>query len=305
MNSANRIAIVADALSTDPRSAAASSNQLGFAGLQFEAFGTFKLTELSQTGLRDFRHMLANHNQAFVGSRIDFGNTGLMPGADVDRILHQLEKVFLANKGLGSSLVCVEVGPLPEPIAKPAIKPKVTAQQAGAILLPDPSWSPDFKQEVAAPIDPVLQNKFDASSSYVSSALSAIGELADRYHITLALRAELASFAAIEYALNSVRCPWLGIDLDPVAILRDHWPVDDIFARFSSKILHVRTRDALVGDNHRTKPTMIGNGHTNWPSLFHLLEDAGYQSYLTIDPIDLPNRPTAAVTGLAAIRAVM
>ena len=300
MKLANRIAIVADALNSDPRAAAAHSHQLGFSGLQFDAFGSAKLTELSQTGLRDFRHTLSSHNQAFVGSRVDFGIAGIMPGADVDRILHQLEKVFEANRPLGSSLVCAEIGPLPEPVISPVVKQRISQAQAGLLLLPDPTSLAESVEPVN-PIDPAVQQKFDTASSFVASALAAIGELADRYQIALAVRAELASYAAIAHALESARCPWLGIDLDPVALLRDQWPVDEIFAKLATKILHVRARDAQSNSSHRTKPAIIGTGHTRWPALLHLLDDASYQSYLTIDPIDLPHRPTAAIAGLAAL----
>ena len=302
MNQTNRLAIVADAFNPDPRIAAGMARESGFAGLQFEAFGSkFNLTDLSATGLREFRHVLSSENQAFVGTRADFGPQGIGAGADVDRILHQLEKVFRATGALGSSLVCSDVGPLPEPPIARKQKPKITSQQAGLLLLPDPTSASD-PANVVEPLDPAVVAEFETRSGATSAALAAIGELADRYRITLAIRAELSSFSAIDHALKMVRCPWLGIDLDPVAMLRDQWPFDDIFTTFANRILHVRARDALAGDNRRTRPAVIGSGHIQWPKFNQLLIDADFKSFLTIDPFELPNRIQGAETGLAVLK---
>jgi sugar phosphate isomerase/epimerase len=139
----------------------------------------------------------------------------------------------------------------------------------------------------------------------VDAALFELGRRADRHGVVVAFRSELAAFSAIDRAIKSAACPWFGIDLDPVAILIDEWSEDEIFSRIGGLIRHVRGRDATVGAERRTKPAAIGNGSVDWRRLFGGLEGAGFHGWITVDPMDLPNRSAAAVAGLAAMRGVL
>jgi sugar phosphate isomerase/epimerase len=46
----------------------------------------------------------------------------------------------------------------------------------------------------------------------------------------------------------------------------------------------------------------MGNGSVDWRRLLGGLEGAGFRGWITIDPMDLPNRSAAAVAGLAELR---
>lgn len=290
---AQRCAVVASALSVDPRQAAMLARQTGFAGLLFDAYSSaLDFTRLSVTGRRELRHVLSSQNQQLVGLRVDLGPQGLGPGADVDRLLAQFDRVMETAAALMAPLVCVEVGPLPEPPPENKPKPKVTAEQAGLILIPDFSapTSPEQPATVA-PMDPVLV-------AHVDGAMIEIGARADRYGVTVAFRASLAPFAALDRALRAARCPWFGIDLDPVAMLSDAWEAEEIFSQLGPLIRHVRGRDAVRGAQHRTKPMPIGQGDTKWDELMHHLDAAGYQRWVTVDPLDLPEKAMAARAGV-------
>ena len=68
----NRIAVLANALSTDARQAATNARSMGFGGLLFEAYSpTFSLPDLSQTGRREFRQVLAAQEVQLVGLGAD------------------------------------------------------------------------------------------------------------------------------------------------------------------------------------------------------------------------------------------
>jgi sugar phosphate isomerase/epimerase len=140
--------------------------------------------------------------------------------------------------------------------------------------------------------------------SLVNSVLADLGARADRYSVTLAFSSSLASFAALHEALTAARCPWFGVDLDPVAILRDEWPRDEIFSRLGPLVRHVRARDAAVGPDKRTKPMVISRGDTKWSELLGALDEAGYRGFLTLDPMEFPDRVGAAVTGAKYLRLV-
>ncbi len=289
-----QLGVVAATFSPDAREAARAARAAGFSGLQFDAFSaTLDLTTLSQTGRREFRHVLSSSDQQLIGLRVDVGHKGFAPGADIDRLLRQFEKVMDAAKGLGAPLLCIEVGPLPEPAAAPKPKPRVDPAQAGLIIIPTLESPPTPDSQESRPV-PGPDPKLVAS---VDTALTELCSRADRVGVTLALRSELSSFAALDRAMAAVRCPWFGVDLDPVALLRDAWPADEIFSRFGSLVRHVRARDATAGSDRRTRPAVIGQGSTNWRELLANLYSAGYRGWLTIDPLELSDRVAGATAG--------
>jgi hypothetical protein len=90
-----RLSVVASALSTDAREAVRTARQLGFAGIQFDAnSASLDLTALSATGRREFRHVLSASNLQLIGLRLDLGPKGFGPGAQIDRLLEQLERTM-------------------------------------------------------------------------------------------------------------------------------------------------------------------------------------------------------------------
>ena len=112
------------------------------------------------------------------------------------------------------------------------------------------------------------------------------------------MRSELSSLAALARTLAAARCPWFGVDLDPVSVLRDHWDLDQTFSAIGPLVRHVRGRDAVAGADRRTKPTPVGRGDTKWDHLLSNLDGADYHGWITVDPSDLPDRPAAATAGL-------
>jgi sugar phosphate isomerase/epimerase len=292
---AHRYAVVAAALATDPRQAVIAARQGGFDGLLFDAFGVgLNIADLSGTGRREFRHVLSAQDRQLVGLRVDVGIKGFGPGADVDRLLSQFDKVLDAAADLGAPLVVAEIGPLPEPPPDAPPKPAITSDQAGLILLPSLAPQPT----PAAPAQP-LDAVFAAA---VDSGLAELGARADRRSVIVALRSELSSLAALDRVLTSVRCPWFGVDLDPASVLRDSWDLDETFSRLGPQVRHVRGRDAVRGADRRTKPAVIGRGDTAWDHLLSNLDGTDYHGWLTFDPTDLPDRPAAAVSGLKYLR---
>jgi len=293
-----QLGVLAAALSPDARAAARLAREANFAGVLFDALSpSLDLTDLSTTGRREFRHAITSQDVQLIGLRADAGPKGFGPGADVDRTLSRLDRVFEAAAGLQSPLVCVDLGPLPAPAMQARPKPKVKPEEAGLIIIPTSMIEPPLESQVPAapPPDPAFVSQVDA-------ALLDLGRRADRYGVTVALRSELASLAALERALLAAGCPWFGVDLDPVALLRDEWSFDEAFSRLGPHLRHVRGRDALAGADRRTKPAAIGQGSTDWRELVALLDDAGYRGWITIDSTELADRFNAAIRAAEYLR---
>jgi sugar phosphate isomerase/epimerase len=287
-----RLSVVADAMSTDPRVASRLARESGFAGLLFDAVSpSLDLTDLSGTGRREFRSVVAGQNQELVGLRVDLGGKGFGPGADVDRELSRLDKAMDAARGLSTPLVCIDLGPLPEPAREATPKPPVTQQQAGLIILPGSMDLPKTPEPPPVPPpDPAFVSQVDA-------AMFELGRRADRMGVVLAMRADLSSFDALRRALRTADCPYFGVDLDPVAVLRDVRDLDEIFSRLGGLVRHVRGRDATTGADRRTKPAPVGAGGTDWGQLLARLDEAGYHGWVTLDPLELRDRAAGAVAG--------
>jgi hypothetical protein len=294
-----RYAVTSSTFSTDPREAVLRSRQAGFAGILFDArSASLNITELSVTGRREFRHILSAQDRQLVGLRVDLGAKGFGPGADVDRLLSQLDKVMESAAGLAAPLLCVDTGPLPEPPKPVPSPPKITAEQAGLILLP--SFDTTASEPPQPPPAPTTAEL--AFAAQVDAAMAETGVLADRYNVVVALHSDLSSCAALQRTLDAARCPWFGVNLDPVSVLRDSWELDQVFARLGPLVRHVRGRDAVAGADKRTKPASIGRGDTKWDHLLANLEAADFHGWITLDPGDLPDRPTAAIAGLKYLR---
>ena len=153
---------------------------------------------------------------------------------------------------------------------------------------------------VCVELGPLPAEKKDSQN--LDAALSELGRRAERHGVAVAFGSELAGFGTLDRALREIPCPWFGIDLDPIAILRDEWSNSEIFSRLGQLIRHVRGRDAIVGADRRTKPMPVGHGSVDWRQLLSDLDSVGYQGWITLDPLDLPNRRAAAAAGAVALR---
>ncbi len=297
MKVVEKIAVTAAALSADPRQAAAAARKIGIRGVLFDAVSpAFSVPDLSQTGRREFRQMLSANECELVGLRVDLGPKGLSSKSDVDQQLRRIEKAMEAAQGLNTPQLCIDLGPLPTPSRSQSITPKVSPELAGLIIIPTPS-------DVAPPEPDESQTPADvAYITHLDPIMIELGQRADRMGVMIAFRSELSSVAALERAILAARCPWFGVDIDPVALLRDSMDYDDFFSRVGPVAQHVRARDANAGSGHRTQPTVVGFGGVNWPHLLANLESTGFRGWITLDPVELQNRMAGAVEGAQYLR---
>lgn len=281
------IGIVAVALSNDPRAAARLSRSEGFNGVQFETYSSsLDLTDLSTSGKRDFRNMLAGQDQQLASLRTEIGPRGIGPSADVDRALARIERSLEAAAALGTDVVCIDLGALPVPPRKEKPGPRVKPEEAGIIIIPTSS-APTIEVAAEVPVD-------EGAWSHVDSVMSELGRRADRHGVTLGFRSDLSSLAALERTIAVTGCPWFAVDLDPVAVLRDEWSMEETFSRLGQWIKHVRVRDAAAGMDKRTRPAPVGRGSLDWREIRNNLDELAYGKWLVVDPTELQDRLTGA-----------
>ena len=283
------IGVVAGALGDEPRQAVQRARGAKFGGIQFDVkMGGLDLTELSDSGRREFAKMLRDGGVTLIAVRADAGADGLAPGTDVDRALWRMQKALETAAGLGCATVCLDLGRLPVPSTAAMERPKITAEQAGVILLPEPIRTPAPVATPLPPPDPQFVGQVD-------EGLRTIGSWADRYGVTVALRSSLSPFSAVRRAVDAAACAWFGLDFDPVDALQDAMDLDAIFSGLGGVVRHVRARDAVRGERGRVQAAAVGKGSVEWLGILSRLEASGYGGWITVDSLELPQRQAGAI----------
>jgi len=260
-----QLAALAAVFGADPRNAIHSARQAGFTGIQFDAHS--QQLDVTELSASGRRELRA-----------------ILRSSDL--ALCSL-RISLGNKGLvGDADVDAALA-------------RLDAVLAAAVGLGAPAVCVDI-----GPL-PEAKNPEPDSAATVDRALGELGAVADRYSVAVAFRSELAGFAQIERALRAADCAWFGIDLDPVAVLRDEWSMDEVFSRLGRMIRHVRGRDAILGVGHRTSAAPILRGSTRWDQLLARLDESDYRGWISVDSLELPNPGAAAVAAAAALGSLL
>ncbi len=300
MTSRVSFSVWAPAFGHDLRAIAPRVRQAGFHGVQLDAGSRMlNLTELSSSGRRDVRRLLASVDLQLTSIRVDFAGAGLGPAADTDRALDRVDLILNAAAELACPVVCIDLGRLPpvQRVARP--RPKVTAADAGLLILPEPTTPVEPEPEpVATKIDPALV-------SHWQQVMAQLGEIADRYGAMLAMGSTLSSYASLASLIKQVNCPWFGIDFDPSLLLRDEWSLGELFDDAGPLMRHVRARDAVKGDDRRTKPAIVGRGDVAWRDVLQTLDDADYTGTITLEPAELNDPHAGAIAGLKQLTAIV
>lgn len=292
-----KLSVRALSLADDLRASLAAAQRIGFQGLALEASsGQLDAVSLSGSGQREVRHLLTRHDLALSALRCAVPGASL--AGDLDRILWTVQRCVQAAADLQAAALCLDVGALPRPVPHQAPRPSVTPQQAGLILLPGsvdlpmPDESPVSEDELA--LWPAVQQ-----------AIVEIARLADRYGQPVALSSELSSVESLVQAVSHGKSPLLGIELDPVALLRDRWSADKAISEAGQLVLQVRGRDALKGAGARTQPTPLGRGSVDWPQLTAALDQGAFAGWITVDSMELPDEAAQARRAAQYLRDVL
>lgn len=290
-----QISVLAHTFSNDLRSALEAARRAEFKGVVLDPTVFGSIVEPSQTARREIIALLNRYEQPLIAVDLRLSPTGFSPKGDLERELDRLGRAMDVARGLQCALVLADLGQLPPAPNETVSTPKIDAGLLGKLILPE-SVAPK-PASVPIPRDEAFESSLDI-------ALRELGTRCDRASCRIAFRSSLGSFASLHHALARVDCPWFGVDLDPLLMLADEWPGDEVFSRLGRSIAHVRGRDGLNGAGNRVTPTTIGKGSVNWRELTALLRDADYRGPVSIDSIDLPNRAAGAIAGAAVLRDV-
>jgi sugar phosphate isomerase/epimerase len=108
-----KIGIGLEALGLPLRRALLEAERLGVAGVEAEAIGELTPNQLSQTGRREFLHLLRGHNLALTALRCPL-RRGLDSAENQEARIDHVKKVLSLSFDLGPRVVVVQAGKVPE-----------------------------------------------------------------------------------------------------------------------------------------------------------------------------------------------
>jgi sugar phosphate isomerase/epimerase len=106
-----KIGIRLESLNVPLRRGLQTAEQLGVGGVQVDAVGTLAPDQLSQTGRREFRHLLRAHNLELTALGCPLRH-GLDMPENLEPRLEHIRKVLSLSVDLGPKMVIVEAGPI-------------------------------------------------------------------------------------------------------------------------------------------------------------------------------------------------
>src|SRR6516165_9541935 len=104
-----KIGIRLESLGLALRRALQSAEGLGVAGVQVDAVGDLAPDKLSQTGRREFRHLLRGHNLELTALGCPM-RRGLNVAENLDARIEHVRKVMTQSADMGPRRVVVEAG---------------------------------------------------------------------------------------------------------------------------------------------------------------------------------------------------
>lgn len=135
-------------------------------------------------------------------------------------------------------------------------------------------------------------------SACAIEALRRLGACADARGVVLALRPEQEGGDRLLAVLEALRCPSIGVCLDPAAILMSGGNPTARLERYVDQVTLVHVRDARTArEGHGGCETTLGEGDLDWLQPLAMLEAADYRGAYILRRRDSADAPSAVAQG--------
>ncbi len=259
-------------LAPDPREAIEAAASLGLDGVGLPLFTpVLALEQLSDSGVRELRHLLSSRRLALDAVELILAGQGLV--GDEQLAVDRVEAALRAAARLGGQVLSVDLGPLPPPVlAAPA--PLPAPLLGGLLIIPTPPVPPAQQRQAAG----------DAAAFIpLAQLLRGMAARADVYGVKIACRATLACFESLRQLLAATDAPLIGFEVDTLSLLQDDLESDRALSAAGEALYHLRLSDGQRGQGGRVRPQPAGQGQINWRQLYQSLEQAGWSGFALID----------------------
>jgi L-ribulose-5-phosphate 3-epimerase len=261
-----KIGICLESLGLPLRPALDAAVRLRASGVQVDAIGDLGPNKLSQTGRREFRHLLQSRDLELsaVGCPL---RRGLDSDEDQQPRIEHIKKVMS---------LCFDLGP------------RIVVIQAGRV--------PSEDEEKSGARRPV----------HLAEALRALGSHGDRIGVVLALETGLESGAALRDYLSRFDCGSLAVNYDPANLLMNGFDPVASLRDLRGKVRHVHAKDArITGASRTAREVPLGHGDIDWLELLGVLEEVEYRGWLAVERESGDDRPGDVAGGVAFLRRLL
>jgi sugar phosphate isomerase/epimerase len=235
-------------------------------GVQVDAAGDLGPNKLSQTGRREFRHLLRSMDLELTAIGCPL-RRGLDSAEDQQPRIEHVKRVMTLAFDLGPRVVVIQAGRVPDEAEE-----KAAAPRAGCL----------------------------------AEALQALGTHGDRTGVVLALETGLESGSVLRDYLNRFDSGSLQVNYDPANMLMNGFDPIESLRELRGKVRHVHAKDARVTGASRTaREVPLGSGDIDWMQLLGTLEEVEYRGWLTIERESSDNRLADAAAAVAFLRQLL
>jgi sugar phosphate isomerase/epimerase len=259
-----KIGIRLESLGLPVRRALQEAERLGVGGVQVDAVGDLAPNSLSQTGRREFRHLLRAHNLELTAVGCPLRH-GLGVAENQEPRIEHVRNVLALSFDLGPRVAIVQAGRVPE--------------------------------------DPSARRGSPDPAALLREALLSLGQYGDRSGTTLALETGLETGNVLAAFLAQFDTGGLGVNYDPANLLMNGFDPYESGRALHGRIVHAHAKDARAASASRSaREVPLGHGDLDWMRLLGVLEEIDYRGWLTIEQESGENRRADIEAGVGFLR---
>lgn len=145
-----------------------------------------------------------------------------------------------------------------------------------------------------------------ASDQYaiLTQVLNDLARHGNRVGTTLAVTPSRDSSEQLSQLIADVTDGPMGIDFDPASFVMSGQSPSEAFRAIHDHVVHVRARDAVRDMNGDAQEVVLGRGEVEWDELLALIDEAEFQSWITVDRTTGDDRSGDAVRAIQYLRNV-
>ncbi len=279
-----RLAVATEDFGQPLRQAIAHAAKNKVQGLRLNARTELRQEEFSDTGLRQLRHYVAEHQLKVAGLMYSSRHV-LYDQQHLDQRLDGIRNAMTLVQKLSTAEVLVRVGRIPDPeSATPAALPNAPRNDDVDSLRNPFSFAPAAPTLSAA--GPSESQKFQMLCDIVND----LSEHGSRYGAVLQL--QLASFepSRIQQLLARINAGSVGIVFDPASCTMTGKSPVQVFRDLYKHIGYIRLRDAQKDVDGGGIEVPFGDGSVDWTELLPTIVDANLERWVCVERTGGENR---------------
>ncbi len=294
-----KIGVRLESLGLPLRRALAEASKMAVSAVQIDAVGDLAPERLSQTGRREFRHLLRSYNLEVcaVGCPL---RRGLDTEQELQPRLEHIRNTLRLSYDLGPRIVIVEAGKVPEPAET---KPTPVETTPSGLILATPEALPFALSggiDLGSTVEGVRERR---KGQVMTDVLRDLGAFGDHTGTTLALETGLEPGATLAGFLGRFDSGALKVNYDPANLLRNGFDPLESLRALNRFVIHCHAHDARQSGASKTgQEVPLGHGDIDWMMLAAVLEEIEYRGYLTIERETGENRLADVSTGVKFLR---